>query len=160
MRRRMKEENEMYRIEGMFADPPPGGPPTSTPVGASVAPPPGKKTHVDFIFLYGLSGLNTYLVKHRALTALPLLLAIHRRQDVTGKARIPITPAVWKDAGSPSKSTRESMLAHLRRMPDLVSIQEDRNPLFRYRVEKGLAWRRIEKAGRENQGLEEETDLP
>ena len=152
----MKEENEINRIEGMFADPPPGGPPTSTPVRAAMAPPARKKTNVDFIFLYGLSGLNAYLVKRRALTALPLLLAIHRRKAVTGKARIAITPAVWKDAGSPSKSTRETMLAHLRRMPDLVSIHEDRNPLFRYRVEKGLAWLRIEKASREKQGLEEE----
>jgi hypothetical protein len=41
-------------------------------------------------------------------------------------------------------------------MPDLVSIHEDRNPLFRYRVEKGLAWRRIEKESRGNRGLEEE----
>jgi hypothetical protein len=127
---------------------------------AALADPPesflSKNPNANFILLYGLAGLNAYLIERRAVAALPLLLAVHRRLEMKHKARIAITSDVWKDAGDPSRTTRETMLAHLRRLPELVSIHEVRRVASRYRVEKGPAWRQIERAGRE--GVEQEDD--
>jgi hypothetical protein len=90
--------------------------------------------------------------------ALPLLIAIHLRQGVLSKTRVPLASWVWKMAGDPSKNTRVTMLAHLRRLPDLVMLREDRHPMFRYRVEKGPAWHALEKAGKEGRGFEEDDE--
>jgi hypothetical protein len=67
-----------------------------------------------------------------------------------GETEVALTAAIWKDAGIPpeAKRTRNTLLAHLRRMPDLVLIREDWTPYFRYRVKRGPAWRRIENAHR------------
>jgi hypothetical protein len=120
-------------IEDAYADPPTGD--EKGPAG-------------NFVFLYGIVELSAYLVEHRALPVLSLLLAIHRRQNMSGLAKVALTPAVWKDAGDPPRHTRETLLAHLRRMPGLVLLTEERNLLFRYRVAKGPAWLRMEKVGK------------
>ena len=39
------------------------------------------------------------------------------------------------------------MLAHLRRVPELVLLHDDRHFTYRYSAEKGPAWLAIEKAG-------------
>ena len=133
-----------------------------TAVKFAVPPPRGRPwKDTDFVVMYGLygsSGLNAYLVKRRMEKALPLLIAIHLRQGVLGKTRVPLTSGVWKMAGDPSKDTRVTMLAHLRRLPDLVMLREDWHPMFRYRVEKGPAWHAIKKAGKEGRGFEEDDE--
>jgi hypothetical protein len=139
-------------ITDAFAPPPTEGPAPPPPTQAE------GKVSTNFVTLYGVAGLNTYLVERRALTALPLLLAIQRRLDMKRKARVSITSGVWKDAGNPPRNTRVTMLAHLRRMPELVILHEARRVTSRYRVEKGPAWQQIEKDGREGVGKEEEED--
>jgi hypothetical protein len=106
-------------------------------------PPPGKDA--DFVILHHPGSLVAYLVKYRALAAFPLLVALQRRMDVLKKARVPLSAKVWRDAGDPPKSLRVTMLTHLRRVPDLVVLREDRHFTFRYSVEKGSAWRGIDK---------------
>jgi hypothetical protein len=112
-----------------------------------------KKPKGRYVTMYGPGDLSAYLVQRRATMAMPLLLAIQRRFDLTKKRRkderIALTPAVWKDAGNPPHTMRKTMLGHLRRMPDLALLVEERNLAFRYRVEKGPAWRAIEKTARE-----------
>jgi hypothetical protein len=120
-------------------------------------PPPGVST--DFVFLRRPGLLIAYLIKYRALMALPLLIAVQRRLDVLKKTRAPLSAKVWKDAGNPSKSLRVTMMAHLRRVPDLVVLREDRHFTFRYSVEKGPAWRGIEKAGSGERGSTAENEL-
>jgi hypothetical protein len=144
----------MRGIEDAYADmsepsPTPPGPPSQ----------PKGKNNFNYVTLYGLAGLSAYLLKHRALLAFSLLAAIQRRFATKNEKRAPLVSAVWKDAGNPSKNMRETLLAHLRRMPDLVVLHEDRHVAFRYRVEKGPAWIEIEKAGREGRALPEEEEL-
>jgi hypothetical protein len=106
----------------------------------------------NFVHLDGFAELNAYLFQHQAVIVLPLLLAIHRRLDMKGATRtkIALSASVWKDAGLPpaAKRTRETVLAHLRRMPELVTLQRSQSLVFRYYVEKGPAWRKMEEAGR------------
>lgn len=139
----------MVDIEDAFADPPSGSPAHRL----------RGKNRPNFVLLYGVDGLNAYLVKRRAEITLPLLLALHRRLDMRNGTPAPLTPQVWKDAGSPPKNRRVSILAQLRRMPDLVTLHASHHVMFRYRVERGPAWRQIEKAGRDGRDpLEEELE--
>jgi hypothetical protein len=118
----------------------------------------GNRKKGNFILLYGVNELNAYLTERQATVVYPLLLTLHRHLDMAekrGETEVALTPAVWGDAGLPStmKRTRETVLAHLRSMPELVLIREDRTPYFRYRIAKGPAWRRMEaeaEAGRKD----------
>jgi hypothetical protein len=117
----------------------------------SQPPPEGEKeSQNNFVLLRGLRELSDYLYKHDALVVFSLLLAIHRHLDMAakrGEKTVALTASVWEDAGIPpkEKSTRKTMLAHLQRMPDLVALHEHRTPYSRYRIARGLAWRRMEK---------------
>jgi hypothetical protein len=130
-----------------FADP---------PEFTAAAPRPRGKNRANFILLYGVGGLNTYLVKRRAEITLPLLLALQRRLDLKNEVRVALTPRVWRDAGNPPKNRRVSILAQLRRMPDLVTLHASHHIMYRYRVEKGPAWLRIERDGRAGYDSSEE----
>jgi hypothetical protein len=143
----------MEGIEDAFADMS-----KSPPESTASAPQPNGKNGANYVTLCGVKGLNAYLVKRRAEITLPLLLAIQRRLDMSRKAHTPLSSKVWEDAGSPPKNRRAAILMRLRQMPHLVAIHEDRHFTFRYRVEKGPAWRQIEKDGREGVGEEEEED--
>ena len=81
-------------------------------------PLPSEKKAGNFVTLWGLARFSAYLVDHRAEKAVLLLLAIQRRMDVKHKTKVALTSDVWKDAGDPSRTARETILAHLRRMPD------------------------------------------
>ena len=99
----------------------------------------------DFIHMYGVAGLNAYLVQRRAEIALPFLLAIHCEHERTlnsWTAWALITAEAWRDAGTPSKAMRMKILARLRKMPDLVTLHfdPDHTPP-RCRIKKGPAWR-------------------
>ena len=110
----------------------------------------------NFILLYGVAKLSAYLVERQATIVYPLLLALHRHLDMAekrGEKEVASTPAVWENAGIPPtlKSTRETILAHLRQMPDLVILHDNGTLFFRYYVRKGPAWRRMEaEAGRKS----------
>jgi hypothetical protein len=111
----------------------------------------------NFVQLWGLSAFSNYLYAHDAQAAALLLFAIQRHLDMAGngknEAGVALTAAVWKDAGVPpeAKRTRNTLLAHLHRLPELVTIREDRTPYFRYRIKRGPAWRQMEvEAGRKN----------
>jgi hypothetical protein len=111
----------------------------------------------EFIYLHGITGLCAELVKRRAEKVLPLLLAVHRRMDMKeGETSVAITPAMWKTAGNPSSRARVTILAHLKRMPDLVSLSGGHNLAFRYRIGKGPLWQQIEQAGAGKAQLGEE----
>ena len=133
-------------VEDIFADPPP---PTHTPRSR-------RKSGVDFVFLRGVSSLNAYILQKRAVEAFPLLLALQQQFDASRKARVPITDDVWKTAGDPSKNKRETIVEHLRRLPELVTLHEDRCARFHYRAEKGPLWSQIEEASREGIGPEKD----
>jgi hypothetical protein len=136
------EEELKLVAEDIFADPPPVA---STPRSR-------RKNGGDFVFLRGVTGLNAYLVQKRAEAVYPLLLALQQHFDLSRKARVPLTRDVWKMAGDPARHKRETVVAHLRRMPELVTLYEDYRTQFRYRVEKGLLWRHLEEASREGIG--------
>jgi hypothetical protein len=133
-------------VEDIFADLPPPTPPHRS----------RRKNGVDFVFLRGVSSLNAYILQKRAAEAFPLLLALQQQFDASRKTQVPITHDVWKTAGDPSKNKRETMMEHLRRLPGLVTLHEDRCARFRYRVEKGTLWLQIEEASREGIGPEKE----
>ncbi|HZZ25981.1 MAG TPA: hypothetical protein VFE60_27045 [Roseiarcus sp.] len=71
---------------------------------------------------------------------------------------MPLRPEVWKDAGNPSKTKRVTILARLRRMPDLVTLQADPHVMFHYRAEKGPVWLQIEKGNHVGVGDEEDDE--
>jgi hypothetical protein len=108
---------------------------------------------VDFLLLYGLSGLCEYVVERKAEKALPFLLALNRHLTMAlrrwGRTSIPITKAVWRSAGNPSKNARQTIMAHIELMPELIILREKRTFASRYRVEKGPLWLQLEKDSRE-----------
>jgi hypothetical protein len=118
---------------------------------ADMSQPPLGGSKENFIRLYGVAALNAYLVSRQATITYPLLLALHRHLDMAekrGEMEVALTSAVWEDAGVPPKSkrTRETMLAHLRRMPDLVVFHDNRTLFSAIILGKGPAWRRMEEA--------------
>jgi hypothetical protein len=134
-------------------------PPLSAEDAYAADPIPVNGKAVDFLLLYGLTGLCAYVVERKAEKALPLILAIHRHLAMAAKWKrtsIPITKAVWKSAGNPSKNAREAILAHMESMPELVVFREKRTFASRYRVKKGPLWLQLEKASREGKVEEEE----
>jgi hypothetical protein len=105
-----------------------------------------QKANRDFLYLVGFDALAVYVVERHAEKALPLLHAIHRRQMVSGKKSVALTPAVWAEAGNPSQRTRKTVLALLRRMPDLITIREAKSYVYRYYVAKTPLWSTFETA--------------
>jgi hypothetical protein len=105
-----------------------------------------QKASHKFLFLVGFDALATYVVERRAVSALPLLQAIHRRLLMSGKEDQALTLALWKEAGDPPQRARTTILAHLRRMPDLIAIREAKSFAYRYHVAKGPLWRTFETA--------------
>jgi hypothetical protein len=84
---------------------------------------------VDFLLLYGLSGLCEYVVERKAEKALPLILALSRHLRLAlkrGKTSVAITQAVWRTAGNPPRNVRTTVLAHISEMPDLIVLREKR----------------------------------
>ena len=76
-----------------------------------------------------------------AVTALPLVLAIHRQLTMTNREETPLNEAVWKCAGSPSPKRRETILRNLRAIPDVIRITAARTATTHYRVAKGKSWK-------------------
>lgn len=76
-----------------------------------------------------------------AVTALPLVLAIHRQLTMTNREETPLNEAVWKCAGSPSPKRRETILRNLRTIPDVIRITAARTATAHYRVAKGKSWK-------------------
>lgn len=139
---RSSSEEDFKLMEDMFAEPPPPAPPRRS----------RRKGDADFVVVRGLSGLNAHIVEKRAVAAYPLLLALQQQFEISHKTRVSLTRDVWKAAGDPARHERETVMAHLRRMPDLVLIHEDFRVQFRYRVEKGPLWLQIEAISREGVG--------
>ena len=103
-----------------------------------------RKARRDFLHLEGFTPLAAYVVKHHAEKALPLLLVIYRRLLMYERKDLALTAPVWANAGNPSQQTRKTVLALLRRMPDLITIREARNFTYRYRIAKGPLWHTFE----------------
>jgi hypothetical protein len=107
------------------------------------------KKAVDYVFIWGAPALFAYLMKNKALNAMPLLSAVTQRfamKEAKGeKAReIALTSMVWAMAGNPSKNARELMLDHVKRMPDLVTLRVSKSMVFRYYAGKGPLWKKFE----------------
>jgi hypothetical protein len=110
---------------------------------------PPKPTYENFVTLHGVLELNAYVVERRAMTAFPLLLAIHRRMEMAKESSLALGPVIWKEAGDPSPQTRRTMLAHLRRLSELVALRRRPGIGFGYIVDRGPLWLRIERTWRE-----------
>jgi hypothetical protein len=121
-------------------------------------PPPGygKGPKENFVIVYGVDQLNAYLVERQATIVYPLLLTVRRylrMAERRGETEVALTAAVWEGVGASSKMkrTRETMLAHIRQMPELVTLRDSRTLMFRYYVGMGPAWRQMEtEAGRKD----------
>jgi hypothetical protein len=75
-----------------------------------------------------------------AMAALPLLLAIANQMSLKRKLTVSITAKVWEVAAGRSKSERNPMLAALKRVPDLVRIEEHHRLASRYQASRGPMW--------------------
>ena len=132
-----ERSSEPSPVEQIFADPP-----TEEELAAAESKRASyQQKRNGFLFLEGFSELNMYLVQRRALLALPLVLAFHRRQAMKQKRLIALVPELWKDAGDPPRHMRETMLKHLRRMPDLIRIHRANSLTIHYLLERGPVWR-------------------
>ena len=75
-----------------------------------------------------------------AVKALPLVLAIHRQLTMTRRQLTPLNGAIWKAAGNPSHKERETILAKIKMMPDVIRIECHRTATAHYRVGRGGLW--------------------
>jgi hypothetical protein len=75
-----------------------------------------------------------------AMTAMGLILAIHRQLVMRRCESTPLNAAVWKAAGMPTKKRREVILRNLAKVADVIVLQEARSRQGRYRVARGELW--------------------
>ena len=75
-----------------------------------------------------------------AVTALPLVLSIHRQLAMAKRRETPLNEAIWRCAGTPSPKRREAILRKLKAIPHVIRIVEARTATAYYRVSKGKAW--------------------
>ena len=75
-----------------------------------------------------------------AMTAMGLVLAIHRQLAMRKRDSTPLNAVIWKAAGSPSKKRREVILRNLAKIPDVFVLERSRSLQGFYRVERGELW--------------------
>jgi hypothetical protein len=75
-----------------------------------------------------------------AMPALPLLLAISNQMKMRRKKAVLITARVWRVAAVHTEGKRRAMLAALKRVPDLVSLEFQNRSWSKYRVSQGPLW--------------------
>jgi hypothetical protein len=75
-----------------------------------------------------------------AMTAMGLILAIHRQLAMRKCDSTPLNAAIWKAAGSPSKKRREVILRNLAKVPNVVVLEQERSQQGYYRVGRGALW--------------------
>ena len=80
------------------------------------------------------------IVDADAVTALPLILAIHRQLTVTKRKETPLNGAIWKYAGSPSPKRKEAILRRMKSIPNVIKIISARTRFTHYVVAKGEIW--------------------
>ena len=77
-----------------------------------------------------------------AMTAMGLILAIHRQLTTSRRDSTPLNAAIWRAAGLPSKKRKEGILRNLAKVPDVVVLQKARSRRGYYRVARGGLWLR------------------
>jgi hypothetical protein len=102
----------------------------------------GQKGRLSYVPRFSLK-LCAAVVAADAERALPLVLALHRKLSVSGTNSATLSPELWRAAGSPSRGKRQTILGHLRKIPDLVQIREHRTPISVYTLAKGRLWREL-----------------
>jgi hypothetical protein len=75
-----------------------------------------------------------------AWSALPLLLAIYNQMIVRKKPTVSITAKVWEVAEAHTRQERRTMLAALKRIPDLVHLEYRARLASKYRASQGPLW--------------------
>jgi hypothetical protein len=80
------------------------------------------------------------LVAGGASQALPLVQAMHRRLTMSRGTLIRLDASLWAAAGSPTRRGRRTIVAQLRKLPDLVLIKQKRTPFNHYMLAKGPLW--------------------
>jgi hypothetical protein len=75
-----------------------------------------------------------------AMTAMGLILAIHRQLAMRKCDVTPLNAAIWRAAGSPSKKRKEVILRNLAKVPEVVIVQKERSRRGYYRVARGKLW--------------------
>jgi hypothetical protein len=75
-----------------------------------------------------------------AWSALPLLLAIYNQMIVRKKPAVSITTKVWEVAEAHTRQERRTMLAALKRVPDLVRLEYRDRLGSKYRAGQGPLW--------------------
>jgi hypothetical protein len=84
------------------------------------------------------------VVDARAEVALPLVMAAHRRLTMRRLNMIPLTSSVWQAAGYAdcSKRRRQTAIANLRKIPQVLELKEQRSLSARYHLSYGPLWKR------------------
>jgi hypothetical protein len=75
-----------------------------------------------------------------AWSALPLLLAIYNQMIVRKKPTVSITAKVWEVAEAHTRQERRTMLAALKRVPDLERLEYRVRRGSKYRASQGSLW--------------------
>jgi hypothetical protein len=75
-----------------------------------------------------------------AMTAMGLILAIHRQLTMRKCDVTPLNAAIWRAAGSPSKKRKEVILRNLAKVPEVIALHKTRSRQGYYRVARGELW--------------------
>jgi hypothetical protein len=111
------------------------------PVGNSVDP---------NIFTQKKMGTNGYAIvplwvlkeiaRTRAYHAGPLIGVLLQRMRVRKVDTMPITCGIWAEIGSPNERERWTILQQLRRIPDVLRLEERREGFTHYQVVLSETW--------------------
>jgi len=80
------------------------------------------------------------VVRTRAWYALPLILVAHTRMRMKRRQSTPLTRAVWLELGPLNQTERHAVLAHLKRVPQIMELTVERRHRWRYRLSYGPLW--------------------
>jgi hypothetical protein len=75
-----------------------------------------------------------------AMTAMGLILAIHRQLAMRKCDATPLNAVIWRAAGSPSKKRKEVILRNLAKVPEVIVLHKTRSRRGYYRVARGELW--------------------
>jgi len=97
-----------------------------------------KRSERDFIVCP--TWLPREIIRTRAWYALPLVMAAHRRMRMKGRKSIALTSALWFDLGGLDQSERHAIIAHLKKIPQIMIVTPEHRLQWRYRLSYGPLW--------------------
>jgi hypothetical protein len=111
-----------------------------------IVPPPAPisaqpRPHFRRDFVVAPKWILREIVRTRTFRALPLILAAYSRMHMRGMDSIGLTRRIWIECGDLDERERSAILAHLRKIPWVMTMTPEHRMHWRYRLALGSMWK-------------------